>query len=137
MSTDDRLSLSRRHFLLSVLSGLAAASTLHGCGSTYNRSLIASRLSQTIGDQTAAKRFGASYLRSYPDEAEVEILVRQIDAALISEYGQGMNIDDPLLLAKHLDQQIRNEFSRGDVVQVDGWILSRSETRLYALMALL
>ena len=35
-----------------------------------------------------------------------------------------------------LRMQVLEEFRRGDVVVVEGWHLSRSEARLYALLAL-
>lgn len=35
-----------------------------------------------------------------------------------------------------LAQRIRDEFERGDVVNVDGWILSRTEATVYAWAAL-
>jgi hypothetical protein len=137
MTSDDRVNLSRRHLILSVLSGLAAVATLQGCGSPFSSSQMTSRLSQTIGDQVAAKRFGVSYLRDNPEEAGIEQLVERIDTGLLAEFGQGMNIDDPQLLAKHMDQLVRNEYRRCEAIRVDGWILSRSEARLYALVALL
>ncbi len=137
MSTDDILNQSRRHFIISVLSGLTAAAALQGCGSPYDSKQIASHLLQAIGDPSAAKRFGASYLRDHPNEAGIELLVKRIDAGLIAEHGQGMNIADPQLLAEYLDQQVKSEYRRCDAVRVDGWILSHTEARLYAIMALL
>ncbi len=137
MATDNKLSLSRRDFILSLLSGIAAAATLQGCGSPADTGQIAQRISQTIGDTAAAKRFGAAYLRDHPDDTGIEILLERIDEKLIPEFGQGMDLDDPQLLAQHLDKQIRNEYRHSEVVQVEGWILSRTEARLYALIALL
>ncbi len=136
MSTYDRLNLSRRRFILLAASGLMTTA-LQGCGSPYDSSKIAPRLSQTIGDPAAAKRFGVSYLQDHPDEAGIKPLVERIDAGLIAEYGQGINSNDPQLLAVHLDRQIRNEYRRCETVRVDGWMLCPTEARLYALMALL
>ncbi len=137
MPADNRLKLSRRQFIISLASGLAATITLQGCGSPVDRSVIAQRLARTIGDQTAAKRFGVAYLRAYPDEAGIELLVELIDDSVVGEYGQGMSLTDSQLLAEHLNKQVRDEYRRGEAIQVDGWILSRTEARLYALSALL
>lgn len=137
MTSDNRLNLSRRSFILSLLSGLVAAATLQGCGSPYDRTQLAQLLSRTIGDPAAAKRFGDAYLLAYPDEAGIDPLVDQIDAVLIKGYGQGLDSADPKLLAEQLAAQIKDEYRRGEAIQVDGWILSRSEARLYALIALL
>ncbi len=130
MPSDDRLKFSRRDFILSLLSVLTASVTLQGCGEPrIDNGQILHRLSQTIGDQAAAGRFGQAYLKEHPSEADIGLLLECI----------GGDIDryTPELMADHLDHQIRNEYRRGESVRVDGWVLSRTEARLYAIMALL
>jgi hypothetical protein len=136
MSTDEKQSLSRRHFILSVLSGLAAVK-LAGCGSLPESNPLALRLSQTIGDADATSYFGRLYLERYPEEAEIERLLERIDKELIGEFSQGMHSDKPQLLAEHLDKQVRSDYRRGEVVRVDDWLLSRTEARIYACFVLL
>lgn len=136
MFTDNRQNLSRRHFILSVLSGLAAV-TLEGCGSLTAKNPLVLRLSQTIGDADASKYFGHLYLQHFPEEAEIEQLLERIDAGLIGEFDQGMQSENPQLLAEYLDKQVRSDYRDGEVVQVDGWLLSRTEARIYACFALL
>ncbi len=129
MSGDDRLKFSRRDFIISLLSAMAATTTLHGCGSAPDGGQIRQRLSLTIGDQAAAKHFGQVYLEEHPSETDIELLLKRI--------GGDMNLNDPELLAERLDQQVRNEYRRGESVMVNGWVLSRTEARLYALVTLL
>lgn len=137
MSNDDRMQPSRRRFIISAVTGLAAAATFGAYWYPSNGNLLAGRLSQTVLDPIAARRFGQAYLLINPDEAGIDPLVDRIDKGLIEEFGQGLNLDDPQLLAEHLDAQIRNEYRRCDAIQVDGWALSRTEARLYALLTML
>jgi hypothetical protein len=39
-------------------------------------------------------------------------------------------------IRRRISSHVRHEFTEGIVLNVDGWILSRTETRLYALAAL-
>ncbi|MEJ2611800.1 MAG: hypothetical protein P8179_17415 [Candidatus Thiodiazotropha sp.] len=135
-SIESDMKLSRRDFILLVVSGLAVV-TLEGCGALLTSNSLTHQLAETIGYPDAARHFGRIYLEGYPDEAKIELLVERIDVGLIAEQGQDMSHEDPLRLAKHLDDQVRSDYCSGEVVRVDGWLLSRTEARIYACFALL
>jgi hypothetical protein len=58
-------------------------------------------------------------------------------AAAAGLSGQDIDADDRLLLARRLRRTIRADFRRGDTVRVDGWLLAATESRLFAMAALL
>ena len=70
-------------------------------------------------------RLGQVYLAQEPPEAEAGRLRQWLG---VSRSGQ--------LDPARLRFQIADEFRTGDLVIVEGWHLSRSEARLYALLAL-
>jgi hypothetical protein len=81
-----------------------------------------------------AHAVGLAYLRAMPpSERSAEYLVNAIvaDASLIARTPLRLRIVGPLV-----NERMRQDFSEGAVVTVDGWILSVTEARLYALVAL-
>jgi hypothetical protein len=75
---------------------------------------------------------GARYMELVPEEATREALLAAIPMA-------EQLPDTPDALEEELGarrDQIRAEFGSGDVVDVDGWQLSRTEARLAALISL-
>ncbi len=75
-----------------------------------------------------SRAVGESYLLAFPQERDVEILRRLLSADVAVA-----DCADP---TGELTSRIRAEFAAGEVVQVGGWILSRSEARLAALRSL-
>jgi hypothetical protein len=83
----------------------------------------------------SARVIGFKYLQAAPDEASVGILRRLIaGAVVISDAGTGRLTDTAL--ARSFHQRIRTDFESGNIVSVGGWVLSRTESRLCAMMAL-
>jgi hypothetical protein len=77
-------------------------------------------------------RVGARYRELVTDEADRAALLAAIPMA--EELA-----DEPSALEDEIGarrEQIRSDFATGDVVQVDGWRLSRTEARLAALVSL-
>jgi hypothetical protein len=68
-------------------------------------------------------------------ESDPTVLVKELDRAL-----RGCTLSDGGTecgdLRKSLGALRRAEFAHGDMVRVDGWVLSRSEARSYALSAI-
>lgn len=125
--------MTRRRVLLALLLGLAAGPALGGA----SRLALPAWLQRLHGDPLAAARLGAAYLAAHPDEAAPGVLLRAIEAAL------GGPVDpataggvDAAALAARLEAVVRADYRRGDAVSVNGWVLSRTEARLYALAAL-
>ena len=84
----------------------------------------------------AARTVGHAYLRETPQEYNVDILTEMI---LRSGTAFSQRLD--ALSEKNLNANLRNliteDFTSGNTVHVDGWVLSRTEARICALCALL
>jgi hypothetical protein len=73
---------------------------------------------------------GREYLRSHDSEASAEALARSL--GLSSASLEGSEIE---ALRTRLADQVRDDFRVDHTVNVSGWILSRTEVRLAALIA--
>ena len=85
----------------------------------------------------AAPALGREYLELFPHEAEIDTLLRAVGA----EPGAGCQPDVGALeaveqIARRLRRAETDDFAAGRVVELSGWVLSRSEARLCALAAL-
>jgi hypothetical protein len=82
-----------------------------------------------LTDNAAAGELGQRYLNATPHEGEVSLLLDQLAAVVGTESAiEGM--------VAALRGQIEREFLDGDIVDAGGWVLARTEARLYALIAL-
>jgi len=75
-------------------------------------------------DPVAAAALGEAYLKEHPAERDPKILLNLIETA--TAYGDTFDA---------LDRTVRAEYAQADFVQVNGWILSHTEVRIYALIA--
>jgi len=66
---------------------------------------------------------GHRYLATYPSEADPATLLERLPAP----------VDNPIEAAAAV---ISGEFSRGETISIDGWVLAVSEARAAALVAL-
>ncbi len=73
-------------------------------------------------DSCAIRELGKAYRNACPAEDEFDIL-RDLNAS-----GD---------VSINLDEIIGQDFAKGNTVQIQGWILSRTEARQYALFSLL
>ncbi len=79
-------------------------------------------LDRLFRDSDRVRQLGLSYRAAHPDEDEL---------GLLQELTAGIT-DSSLASA-----DIRGDFARGDIVTVDGWVLSRTEARLCAIYSIL
>lgn len=79
-------------------------------------------------DRPALITLGGAYLATHPDERTVMALDAAVQDARGGRWPWSVSRDLPAILA--------HEFETGDTVLVDGWLLSRTEARLCARMAL-
>lgn len=94
------------------------------------------RLSGLFGDAESARMVGMEYLRAAREETSVETLVRFLSAGV--EGGRRTleaTSDDQLRVL--LAQRTRHDFASGETVELQGWILSRTEARVSAIAALI
>jgi hypothetical protein len=84
---------------------------------------------QLFTDLDSARDLGHQYLRFFAHESDVPLLRR---AVIGSARPRDVNHLRALLAQKR-----EHDFRTGDIAIVDGWVLSRSEARVCALIALL
>lgn len=87
-------------------------------------------------DLQAARAVGQAYLRDAPQESDACILTDMIIKSGTDLMQRFDVLSEKDLIAK-LRNAITEDFVSENTVQVDGWILSRTEARLCALCALL
>lgn len=96
-----------------------------GCGAD-----VASRLAALIPHADSAARIGGRYLALTPAEADRGLLVASI---LGREEHEAVG---DAVLRRVISDSRQRDFIDGNTVSVDGWVLSRTEARLCALVAL-
>jgi hypothetical protein len=128
--------MERRRFLHAAALGVAAAAA----GTTGWLVLPRSRaqvlahpvLLELFGDVDSVRAVGLNYRHSSPHEQTS----RALERALLRSVGPAARLSDRLLRAR-IDARVQADFDTGDIVQVGGWILSRTEARQCALFTLL
>lgn len=130
--------MTRRRFLVLAAFGasLAAWPSFLGPESLPSRrsSSRAERLVGCLRHRDSARAVGAAYLDVTPSEAEVEPLVEAIAAGLGGAGVLRMRTDE---IRARLAGRIDRDFEEDATVCLKGWVVSRTEARLYGLAALL
>ncbi|HXR19681.1 MAG TPA: hypothetical protein VN757_07095 [Steroidobacteraceae bacterium] len=93
---------------------------------------LAARLRTLLYDRAAARRLGRLYVRQVPAEDDPRILARLTVALPEAQQVDAIALDRTSLRHR-LDARVRGDFASGTTVQLDGWVLSRTEARLCAL----
>jgi len=129
------MTLLRRHFISLVGSSVTALTSHPVWGALAGRPAfptLGARLEEALPNAASARALGNAYLAGHPEEANAAALARQV-AALLAPYARqtasGQELSDALARLRIYD------FRRGDVVDLDGWVLSRSEVTVCALIA--
>jgi hypothetical protein len=124
--------LTRRHVL--VMAAAAAGAVAIGPTGWFGliERLVAADveglLRGLITDREGAARLGRSYLGAHPTEARSGILVSRLIGPTEPTSAAGAS--------REVASRIRGDYAADRTVVVDGWVLSRTEARLYALVAL-
>lgn len=127
-----RRSILRRGGILAAI-GLLSPLIL-GRGIDGDRSL-ALRFVALFSDRAGAAELGSRYLEVYSQSPDW----RTILSTMISDHAatptdfSGLSSSQ---LRKTVSAMMSEDFKRGDAVWLDGWLLSRTEVRLYALTKL-
>lgn len=88
---------------------------------------LAAAAERLIAHRRSAAVIGVHYLAQCENENSAELLARAIREGMPAE---GIHVDERSLIAR-----IRSDFEHGEVVNLQGWVLSRTEARLCALFA--
>ena len=130
------LRVSRRTVLTALVAGIVGAAIglrLYWPGGGARE---ARRLADMLRHPDSAARLGRLYLNEKPREADTTLLVTLIGAARGPALPPASPTSEETLRAD-LEERIRNDFIYGNMVAVDGWLLSLTEARLCALVSLL
>lgn len=130
--------LSRRNFISFSAAMLAAilGSAGHVPG-IISRNRTLTRLGKIFArDLQSAREVGHIYFREAPQEHNADILTKMIMQSDMDLMQRLDVLSEADIIAK-LRNLIAEDFAFGNTVQVDGWVLSRTEARLCALCALL
>lgn len=124
--------LARRRFIrqLTVLAGAIALPLPRLADARsparHGHSPFAPALGELLLHTDSATVIGETYLRHCADERSSAAL----ESKLLASLPAGCRID-----GCELGKQVRRDFTTGNVVDLDGWRLSRTEARLCALYA--
>lgn len=126
------LRLTRRRLLIAA-GGLGAAVAAGPGGllpliERLTAADAASLLRNLVTDREGAARLGRTYLAAHPGEARGGGLVRALAGPTGPTSASGAS--------SAVAARIRSDYAAGNTVVVDGWVLSRAEARLCALVAL-
>ena len=116
-------------FVRSSLPGVAALRS-------SQQSLRSMQLVALLSHPESAKAIGSEYLRQYPQDANVDVLLDQIASRLAANDVGLFSITDQSL-REQLDGMVRVDFAIDRIVKLHGWVLSATEARLCALAALM
>lgn len=123
---------TRRH----ILGALCAASGLVLVPRPVNAKKVRLRLGCWHFAENSARRIGKAYLRQYHSNGDVKTLLCPTSPA-DPDVCALLEQSDLDTARRAIREQIQNDFTHDDLVNVDGWILARTEARICALMALL
>jgi hypothetical protein len=98
------------------------------------KTLLPSKLSEILPHRKSASAVGREYLKIAPLEADVSRLLELIGAPEKSI--RDRSSADAEALAEWLQAKQRDDFDQGRIVLVQRWMLSQTEARLCALIAL-
>lgn len=115
--------LTRRQLLISATAMLSAQSmNLAAIQNVLPRDLF-----KNINiDKKSLALYADIYIGSHPQENTYETLKK-----LIFKTYKSPNIEK---IKKYLNLKIENDFIKEDIVTIDGWVLSRTEVRLWCLL---
>jgi hypothetical protein len=133
--------ITRRSFLsgllyLGSLGFLEIGWNLHKLRASGHTDALASKLANIHVDKQSAKIVGVEYLRSVPSETNADFLIDLICPLNGGQRAEFIQADKQKLKELLLLRQ-RQDFEYGRVVNLRGWILSKTECRVCALTALI
>jgi hypothetical protein len=130
--------ISRRRAI--ALLGLLAASAAVPVGSwrglvqPTRHADIAARLAALISAHNSGRAIGLAYIAKVPEEAGRELVLHHLTRTLQLAANPSPAENE---LRSRLTSAVSQDFATGQTVTLDGWVLSRTEARLGALIAMM
>lgn len=121
------MKLNRRKFVLSGSAAILAG----GAWLTFSRytSLLVQNasaiLARLLPKPDAAVTLGKLIVASYRPESDKVVAFLEKQEGLISREG----------LQNYVSESIKNDYTRGAFIEVEGWLLSETEANIYARVA--
>lgn len=131
--------ITRRH-LLGTIAGLWLSLILPSARSGWAAAAsgdapLSTRLTALLRNQHSARLVGLAYLRLAPEETNREVLcIKLLRALTLTD--RTLRTADIAGLRRRVSSVVRRDFQQEQIVELDGWIISRTEARLCALAAL-
>lgn len=123
--------MKRRNFIILGVSGVAAVavpSAFYFLGDeAYDASLANPRSLSLIMDTPMILSIGTQYRSLTPAEKSQRSLIKSLSQGLPADSAE---------IPTSLDEKIKKDFENGNMILVDGWILSVTEARQCALLSL-
>lgn len=135
------MAISRREILGVLWTGMVAGvmiafgPVLAGQPRLATTDTRASRLLTVFRRRKSAMIVGRKYLERHPRETDPDLLVKLIAGDPLRPLPT--DEDDRRALARWLQLRFREDFIQGLTVRVEGWLLSQTEARLCAMVAML
>jgi len=127
---------TNRRILLTCLAATAGSAAAVGrlrCpGAARAEPVSIALLRSLMDDPDSAGVIGTRYRQLFPIEDHPRVLAAAIVAALGIADGEPVDREQ---LRSCVGARVRAEFAAGDSVRVAGWVLARTEARLWALCA--
>ena len=127
----------RRKFLRDGLALFLAAQT--GWAKSILKQPSTSAEAQAICSLSPAResavRLGSRYLLQHPEHGNPRLLAELIFSGW-SETERRLAVSEPVVLKEMLAARIRQDFRDHEVSSLDGWVLSKTELRHWALLSL-
>lgn len=127
-----RRSILRQGGVLATIGLLSPLS--FGQGTDGDR-LLAHKLIALFSDRTSAAELGGRYLEMCNESLDWRIVLK----AIVYDHSATSTVSSELSstqLRNNVSAMVSEDFQQGDTVWLDGWLLARTEARLYALTKL-
>jgi hypothetical protein len=125
--------IARRRFLATTLAA-GGLTFWPGTGAPARPQGVADILARLFRVRESAALLGQAYLRQHPEEADKAILERLV-AAQLGDLREA-EAAGKTALKRSFERAKGRDFERGAVVQLGGFMMSRTELRACALVAL-
>ena len=131
--------IARRHVLVSLAAMLAGVMlpSLGPAAGEVPGSQAVGLLNILVPDTAAAGRLGRAYLTAHPAELDLQRLVDGVLGPMrLSGGADAIDSTPEAELIARIRRLVIDDYLAGRIVDIDGWVLSITEARLYALAAL-
>ena len=124
-----------RRRLLGIIAATGGAALMSSISAQVGRERLSLKaaLLGVLSDPQGVGDIGRAYLNLFPSEANARQLVSLIVERHPGAFGPAVSLEEARAL---LQQAVREDFHEEKTVELNGWVVSRTEARLCALACL-